>query len=149
VKYLGIIRIMHEELGHRDPKIKEDFTVKLVLLGVKKQLGAEVFRKSAMTPELLMQLQLKSLPGSDDWVMVWAVTLAAFFGLLRISNVLAPSKEGFVLDKHLARRDFDEVGDGFVVTLQWAKNNQFRERSPRVPLPHIPGHPLCPVTAVK
>ena len=57
-KYLGIIRVMHEELGYKNPKIMEDYNVKLVLLAVKKKLGAKVERKTAMTPELLLKMHL-------------------------------------------------------------------------------------------
>jgi hypothetical protein len=126
-----------------------DYAVKLVLLGIKKRLGAEVHRKAAMTPERLMRLRGMWPMEDSDFIVMWAVTLTAFFGLLRISNVLSPSKLGFVLGKHLARQDFREESNGFVVTLFWAKNNQFRDRAPQVPLPCIPGHPLCPVAAVR
>ena len=97
---------MHEELGYKNPKINEDYNVKLVLLAVKKKLGAKVDRKTAMTPELLLSMHSKLVANSDEDAVVWAIILVAFFGLLRVSNVLAPSKDGFELGKHLARGGF-------------------------------------------
>lgn len=147
VKYLGIIRVMYEELGLKDPKFLQEFEVKLVLLALKKELGAEVQRKAAMTPELLVKM-FRCLNGTTDDAIVWAITLTAFFRLLRISNVLAPSEYGFVLGKHLARENVRILKEEVLLTLFWAKNNQFRERVPVVPLPAIKGHPLCPVQAI-
>ena len=148
IKYVGIIRIMYEELGLKDPKFLQEYDVKLVLLALKKELGAEVHRKAAMTPELLVSMY-KNLDGSTEDVIVWAITLTAFFGLLRISNVLAPAEFGFVLGKHLAREDVTIRSDMVLLKLWWAKNNQFKERVPIVPLPAIEGHCLCPVQAVQ
>jgi hypothetical protein len=69
------------------------------------------------------------------------------FGLFRKSNVLCPSGI-FIPSKHLCRADFLVHTWGIEITVKWSKTIQCRERKLSVPIPYIPGHPLCPVSAV-
>jgi hypothetical protein len=147
-KYLGIIRIVHEELGLVDPLVLHMYDVKLVLLAVKKLLGSDVHRRIPISPQLLLKMHGRLRPGSVEDAIVWAICLLGFYGLLRVSNLLAPSKDGFVHGKHLARDDFSPDVRGFVVKVAWAKNNQTKARIVLVAIPRLPGHPLCPVGAI-
>lgn len=75
--------------------------------------------------------------------------LLAFFGFLRISNLLP--KSAYSYDPHmlLLRQDvqFNPSG-GLTLTLKWSKARQSRSQQARVSLPVLPGHPLCPVNAL-
>ena len=77
-----------------------------------------------------------------------------FFCLLRKSNALPASLNSFCPGKHLhvARQDFSLAPQGLpyglVVNLRWSKTIQYRERALLCLLPKLPGHPLCPVTAL-
>lgn len=149
LKYIGIIRVMHLEVGLPDPKIHECYEVKLILLAVKKWLGASVKRRLPIGPELLLVIHSKLNMHTSDDVVFWAVCLVGFFGLLRASNLVAPPGDQFDVRKHLSRACFKEFQAYMVITLLWAKNNQCKERVVQVPLPRLTGSVLCPVTAVK
>ena len=81
-------------------------------------------------------------------VVLWAAFLVAFFGFLRKSNVVPQSAFTFDPRRHLSRNSFIFHKDTVVITLPWAKNNQFGERCLQIPLAAIPGSILCPVTAI-
>ena len=148
LKYLGIIRVLHEENGLANPEILQDFGVKLVLLAVKKQLGSAVKRCQPVDPELLLRMRSRlELSDSGDKV-IWSIILTGFFGLLRISNLLPPSVEGFDPGKHLTRQKLVFLEDCVVILLTWAKNNQFKDRVVKVPIPRVRGSVLCPVVAL-
>ena len=85
----------------------------------------------------------------EDDVIVWAICLLGFYGLLRISNMLGVVGETFDSHKFLTRSDFRFDSNGLVVKLSWAKNNQFKDRVVEVPVPALHGHKLCPVVAIR
>ena len=148
VKYIGIIRILHLECGLPDPSLLSDYHVKRTLQAVKRLKGSDPIRKQPVTPEPLSDFYKVLDMGSLDDATFWAVCLVAFFGLLKISNVIPKSRKSFDPSKHLTRGCFTSVDDGILLKLCWAKNNQFKERINKVPLPFVAGHSLCPVTAV-
>ena len=92
LKYLGIIRVMHLDVGLEDPKLWDNYEVKLVLMAAKKSLGEEVKQRLPIGPELmLVMLNRLDLTNVNDAVF-WAICLVGFFGLLKISNIIVPSK---------------------------------------------------------
>lgn len=148
-KYLGIIRILHEEIGLKDPLILEMYDVRLTLLAVRKLLGDEVHRKEPVDPLLLAKMYSKLDFKECDDCVIWAIILLGFFGLLRISNMLGVSCEAFNSKKFLTRDDIKWVPQGIVIYVKWAKNNQFKCRVLELAIPELSGHCLCPVTAIK
>ena len=42
----------------------------------------------------------------------------------------------------------DAFSGGIQIRIRWSKTIQFAERLLQVPLPYLPRHPLCPVTAI-
>ena len=81
-------------------------------------------------------------------IIFWSICIVAFFGLLRKSNLLPPSPRCFNSHKHFVRDDLTLTSDGFLLQMRWSKTIQFRQRTVSLPLPFLPGHPLCPATAV-
>ena len=86
LKYIGIVRTLHLESGLPDPKLTADFNVKRTLMAVKRRLGAEPTRKTAITPELLLKmfkvLNMNSLGDASFWaICLTALTLwlASYF----------------------------------------------------------------------
>ena len=147
-KYLGIIRVLHLEVGMVDPAVFEMYDVKLILLAVKKVLGDKVVRMKPVDPLLLSLMYDKLDFHNCDDCVVWAIILLGFFGLLRISNILGVSGELFSASKFLTRDDITWVPEGIVISLKWAKNNQFKSRIVEVAIPRLDDHCLCPVTAL-
>ena len=147
-KYLSVIRILHVEVGLKDPQVSEMYDVKLVLLALRKLLGDNVSRKEAIDPVLLGKMHASLDLDDVNNKVFWAICLLGFFGLLRISNMLGVPCESFDSFKFLTRKDFAHCEFGLVLKLYWAKNNQFQSRVVEVPIPRMVGHVLCPVTAI-
>lgn len=147
VQYLNIIRLLHVEHGLSNPLL-DNWSLKSLLLGIKRVNGARVCHKEPVTPNLLLQMRgLLNLSNTKD-ACFWASALVAFFGLFRRSNVFTPSITAFVAGKHLGRSDIRVIDNRLEIIVRWSKTIQCQERELRVPLPHLPGHPLCPVTAL-
>lgn len=146
-QYLNIIRIMHLELGYKNPLL-EDFKLTSVLRGVRRTLGDSVTRKEPITPNMLTAvLRALNLDNLRDSA-IWAAATVAFFGMLRRSNVTPASVALFDPSRHLRRKDVVLLKECVQVTIRWSKTNQFRNRVLTLPLPRIAGHPLCPFSAV-
>ena len=80
-----------------------------------------------------------------------ALFLVAFFSFLRISNLVL-YKLSDVTDPqacHLMCSNVTFTSRGALLRITHTKTIQFRERQLEVPLPRIPGFPLCPVTALQ
>ena len=69
--------------------------------------------------------------------------------MLRKSHLLARSVHSFDPSQQLLRSDLQFLPWGVLMTMRWSKTIQFRERVVQLPLPLIPGSPLCPVTAIQ
>ena len=84
-------------------------------------------------------------------VCMRALFLVAFFSFLRISN-LVPYKLSDVADPqacYLTPSNVTFTSQGALLRITHTKTIQFRERQLEVPLPRIPGSPLCPVIALQ
>ena len=146
--YLNIVRILHLEHGLEDPT-KNNFHLARTLRGIRRCKGCTVSQKQPMTPAML--LAIKSHLNLTDPVHAtfWAVYLTGFFGLLRKANMLLKGVTKFNPLKHLRRSDIVFYPGWAIVINRWSKTIQFSQRLLTVPLPLIPGHPLCPYSALQ
>ena len=147
-QYLSVIRLLHLEFGLSNPML-DNWLLQSVLKGIRKVKGSTVTPKLPITPDLLLQFHSLLDPSSSSDLAFWAACLLMFFGLFRKSNVFSPLT-GFTPGKHLSFRDFHSPqGKGHLLLIsRWSKNNQYRERTLETVLPALPGHPLCPVSAI-
>ena len=101
-----------------------------------------------MTCHILQRiLSLLDLTRSFDFTF-WAVCLVGFFSFFRKSNLLVPSLAAFDPQKHVCQSDVTLEASGAVISVRWSKTIQFRQRIIHIPLPHIPGSPFCPSSAL-
>ena len=113
-----------------------------MMRGVIRTLGDTTSRKLPITPQILLKMC-----GVLNWEEPGHILFrAAFFGMLRRSNLLPYPH--FDPKKLLRRCDVLAYPWGLGLSICWSKTIQFRERELLVPLPHLPGHPLDPVSAV-
>ena len=147
-KYIGIVRMLYVEAGMEDPKLTSVYEVKRTLQAVKRRKGCEPLRRTPILPDLLEKMYTHLDMGLLDDASFWAICLVAFFGLLRISNVIPKHQEKWDKERILTRAMFESTDTGMVLKLTWAKNNQYQERVVPVPLPFLRGHSMCPVTSV-
>ena len=79
---------------------------------------------------------------------MWALFLVAFFTFLRKSN-LVPDVANRISSKVPLRVDLVFDSCGATLHIAASKTIQYQQRSLSIPLPHISGSPLRPVTALK
>lgn len=144
-KYLNIIRLLHKEYGFPNP-MEENWFLSHLLMGIKKVHGEQVKRKLPITPQILFQIRNHLDLQAPVNTVFWAACVIMFFGLLRKSNVLAHNP--FSPTKHLCRSDFFVHPWGLHMDIRWTKTNQTQREVLAIPLPSLPGHPLCPTQAV-
>ena len=63
--------------------------------------------------------------------------MMAFYGFLRISNLVAPTRTSFDCDRQLCFRDVSVTNSGVYVYLRWAKNLQHSDQSHTICLPFM------------
>ena len=145
-KYLNVVRLMHLECNLPNP-LCDNWHLSSVLRGIKRCKGEPAHKKLPITPAILLQIHALLNFDSPLHIVFWDACLTLFFGLFRKSNVLAPTG-AFNPEKYLCRRDILVHPWGLEILARWTKTMQNRERVLSVPLPHIPGHTLCPTAAV-
>ena len=145
--YLSGVRILHLYLGVSPPDLT-DFSLKLVLTGLKRVKGHMVKQAAPITPELLVDIYPLIMLDSNGPV-IWALFLTAFFLFLRKSNLVPLTPNSFDSSRQLTRGDFMFGKSSVLVTIKWSKTIQFGDRCLALPLLPIPGSVLCPVSALK
>jgi hypothetical protein len=72
--------------------------------------------------------------------------LFGFYAFLRQSNLAPKTAAAFDIRRNTCRGDVICHPPGLVILLKWTKTLQKGQRT-LIPIPSIPGHPLCPVQA--
>ena len=70
--------------------------------------------------------------------------LFAYFGFLRISNLVPPSIKSFSCKKHLCRGDVIVTPNDLVVVIKWSKTLQATNQGSYIVLPKFINPSLCP-----
>ena len=139
--YLNIIRLIHLESGFPNPL--EDYQLKALLKGTRRDLGHIVTPKLPITPSILIRIYPLLDMGAPLDLFFWASTLMGFFGMLRKANLFPSASDSIV-----TRSDFVKIDQGLVVTLHATKTIQYKERTHQVLLPYLKGSVLCPVSSI-
>jgi len=102
-----------------------------------------------MTPAMLLPMKKSLELGTQSMPTSRLSYIVGLFGLLRKANMLLKGVAKFNLLKNLRRgaNVFFTVGLVIIVN-RCSKTIHFSQRVLTIPLPHIPGHPLCPYTAL-
>ena len=86
-----------------------------------------------------------SLLQKMDEPLVYSAAFAlSFYGFLRISNLVPPTKLSFDPARQLTRSDVTFTPTGVRLFLKWAKNLQKTQQSQVIMLPRMNNHILCP-----
>lgn len=150
VNYLGIIMHINRSFGTSFTFL-QDYDVYLAKCTVRQILGDCVAQKEPITIKILS----KSFSHFDFhnhlYVCMRTSFLVAFFLFLQISN-LVPYKLCDVTDPqacHLTPSNIIFTSQGALLRITHTKTIQFCKRQLEMPLPCIPGSPLCSVTALQ
>ncbi|XP_019616155.1 PREDICTED: uncharacterized protein LOC109463749 [Branchiostoma belcheri] len=144
--YLHGVRLLHLFQGLTPPPAGA-FDLRLVLSSLQRHSTHVPQQKLPITPAILLQIHGHLDVTRPLHATLWAAFCVAFFGLLRKSNLVPKSSAAFDTDKHLTRQSFHASEGGLVLHITWSKTLQFKQKVLRLPLPVIPGHPLCPTQA--
>ena len=68
----------------------------------------------------------------------------AYFGFLRIFNLVPPSVRTFNIKKHLARGDVFPVSDTLILLVKWSKTLQASNQGSYIVLPTLTNTSICP-----
>ena len=150
VNYLGISTHINRSFG-TSLAFLQDYDVYLAKRAVRRIMGDYVARKEPITVEILLKLFSQFDFNNHLHVCMRALFLVAFFSFLRISN-LVPHQLSDIANPqacHLTPSNVTFTSQGALLRITHTKTIQFRERQLEIPLPCIPGSPLCPVTALK
>lgn len=143
---MSVVKLLHAENKLPDPL--EDFQLKCVLQGLKRELGVKANKKLPVTPKILREFLSYLDMNSTLDTAIWAAALLSFYAMLRRSNVTAKYAT-LAKNKHiLSRADVSLDGEGVTVTIRWSKTIQFKDRNLVLPLPRLHNNPLCPFLAV-
>ena len=146
-QYLNVVRLLHVESGYPNP-LSNNWFLDSILKGLRRKKGDSTSQKLPITADILYGiLQLLNLDRPFDLVF-WAACLVGFFSFFRKSNLFIPSPKQFDPSKHLCCSDVSFSTSGAVLAVRWSKTIQFRQRVLEVPLPHMPGSPFCPSSAL-
>lgn len=141
--YLAVVKHLHKANGLKDP-ITDNWHIKHLLLGVKRDIGDAQVGATAVTPNMLLMIKKElNLCRLYD-LSVYVACLIGFFGLLRPGNFLFKDKHNPIL----RIEQIGSIDDGFIITFHKTKTIQFREKQLNVVIPQITGHPLCPASAL-
>ena len=122
---------------------------KLTIKGLTKILKHTPKQATPITPEMLIKFS-KLINMTDSFqVALWAAIIVGFFLLLRKSNLVPDSVGKFDSQKQLSGSNVKLSDNAALVTLSWTKTIQAGERKVKIPMLHIPGSPISPVTVLK
>ena len=144
---LNGVRLLHAFHGTTCTAL-DSFEVTLTKKGLKRLLGLASQQKSPITPTILLRFKSHLDVTNASDAATWCLFTVAFFSFLRKSNLTVASLTSFDPTRHLCRADIKFSSHSAVLRIKWSKTLQHRDRLLFVPLPSIPGSPLCPVSAI-
>jgi len=146
--YVSGVKFLHNSSGAKCQAL-ESFPIMCLLRATDTALRAPPHRKAPITPKLLAQLVHLTQDLGFLGPAVKVALLFCFFGMLRMSNIAPSTQHQFDHTRHTSRADVLIRPPGVVLILKWSKTIQDLGATPLIPLPEIPGHPLCPLQAYR
>ena len=145
--YLNVIRLLHLESGFPNP-LHHNFYLSSLLRGIRRNLSTPPKQKLPMTPSILLSMYTQLDLSNPIMVSFWAASLVAFFCFFRKSTLL-PNSSVHNCSTQMCVSDVTISDSLALIKVKHTKTLQFRDRLLQVPLPLIPGSPLCPVTPLR
>nr|XP_034307880.1 uncharacterized protein LOC117683134 [Crassostrea gigas] len=136
---------MHKLCDLPDPS-PEDYQLKYLLMGIKRELGTAQFPVYSRTPSHLLRMRSFLDFSSVEDLGFWCACLIAFYGLLRPGTIAITGP--FATSQHVRRVDLMPCSWGYLLCLRHTKAIQFRERELNVILPQVTGE-MCPASALQ
>ena len=118
-------------------KVFEAVLVADALKGLKVQLSRPVHQKLPILVEHLVRFHGALDLASPKLLAAWCAMLLAFFGCLRVSNIVPAAQSSFDPLKHLKRDDIKFVDGIMLVFFKWSKTNQSARKASWIPVASV------------
>lgn len=148
VNYVSAVRLLHKLVGVQASSL-HCFELDLMLRAMSVTLDRTLPCRQPVSIGLLSSLCQLCEKLDTLGTVVKCVFLFAFFGFLRISNVVPSAAAKFDRTRHLCGGDVFTTTTGLDIIIKWSKTRQTRFGGHTITLPRLPGHPLCPVAAYR
>ena len=150
--YISAFKSIHN-LKHLDSSVFSSSFVKSLIRGAE---NLEIYSQLARSSRRVFTLQALKILGHNlassgwpkDWIkVVWAASCCAFFGSLRLGEILPCSESKFLKQEVLLWRDVFFSGKGHIILhIKCSKSRTKGGES--VDIFSFPGHGCCPVKAL-
>ena len=144
--YLSGIKFWHRRIAG-EPTALDAPEVRHMLRALDITLRHTPAPKHPITQDILQELVHVSPDLNALGPAFKVAILFGYYGFLRQSNLAPRTPATFNPQRDICRGDVLENAPGLIVILRWSKTLQRGEKAHLVPLPHRPGHPLCPTQA--
>ncbi len=144
--YISGARLLHKYL-HVSADSLHSFELGLMLRALDINLRHVPNQRLPLTEKMLAQLCALCDSLDTFGITLKCAVPLSYFGFLRQSNLAPQTAKAFDPTRHTCRGDVITHPPGLVIVLKWTKTCQQASQHVRIPIPSIPGHPLCPVAA--
>ena len=131
---LSSVRYFASVLDPPSSKVFEKVLVRDSLAGLKAQLSRPVHQKLPVSIEHLVKFFNTLDLSAPKHLAGWCAMLLAFFGCLRLSNLVPSAQVKFDPLKHLKRDDIMIVDNMVLVFFKWSKTNQSARKVSWIPI---------------
>ena len=134
VNMLGSIKWFASLLDPPSTKVFDAILVEISLKGLKAQLSRPKRQKLPLSIDHLLKFYNILNLSNANHLSCWCAMLLAFFGCLRLSNLVPTSTNNFDPLKHLSRDDIRFENDIVLIFYKWSKTNQNSSRVAWIPI---------------
>ena len=106
-------------------------------------------RKALLSPSILLQFRAHLNLCDSAHLALWSAFLIGFFTFFRTANLVPRSLDTFSARTALSRGSVSFTSSGALLTVTRTKTRQSGDTALVVPVPRIPGSPLCPTFALQ
>ena len=135
---IGSLKFFSSVLCPLETKVFDSVLVASALKGLKAQLSRPVHQKLPVSVAHLIKFHSALDLNLKDHLACWCAMLLAFFGCLRLSNLVPTAQNQFDPLKHLKRDDVRFDQNVVLLFYKWAKTNQHASK--------VSWIPICPVS---
>ena len=131
---IGSIKWFASLLDPASPMVFDTVQVSSSLKGLKAQLSRPVRQKLPFTVSHMLKFYNILDLSNMKHLSCWCSMLLAFFGCLRLSNIVPPSMSKFDPLKHLRRSDIRFENNIVLIFYKWSKTNQNASKVSWIPI---------------
>lgn len=144
--YLSAICTLHRYYGF-SADYRGKFFIKMVLDGLKSNLGQSVSQKSSLTIDQMTKMYEYVDKTNVKEMLMWCSLALAFRTLLRKSNLL-PEKESTEYEHVILKRDIRRTDSGYEISVYSSKTIRNRSKVLRIPIMRSGNSPMCGAGAI-